>query len=57
MPVRILRMLPFGSKWRIRYDCGCSRTVTADQIRAEQLYIGKLVTDHACDTDEPALYA
>jgi hypothetical protein len=40
--VAITHMLHLGPTWTIKFDCGCSRRgLTGDDIRREQLFIGK----------------
>jgi hypothetical protein len=45
LPVTIRHILNFGTTWTVKLDCGCSRRgLTRDDLKREQLYIGKNVT-------------
>lgn len=37
----IERILKFGSRYKVILVCGCHKTVTADEMKRQQLYIGK----------------
>lgn len=44
-PITITEMLRYGSTWTATLSCGCAiREITNDDLRREQLYIGKAMT-------------
>ena len=51
MTSTITRMLNLGRAWTVVLDCGCRlKGLTAEQLKEEQLFIGKRV---ACPTHGP----